>query len=282
MPKRLRADLHERLADWLETQAARRRTRSSATTSSRPCAYRREHRRRGRARPRRSPPRRRTGWPRAARAALARGDAAAGARLLERAESLLGGRRSRPRGAPVHARRRARRRRPARGRRSGARGGDRACGARRATRGSSHARSWTSSSCACTRGRAAGSSRRGTWPTSRWPHLDRHDDHVGRCRAWRLRAWIDWIECQSARADEAWGRAATHARRAGDERELFDILGWRASAAVFGPTPVGRRDPPLRADPRAGPEQPGRGRRHAAPARPAARDDGASSTRRDG
>ena len=25
---------------------------------------------------------------------------------------------------------------------------------------------------------------------------------------------------------------------AGDERELFEILGWRASAAVFGPTPV--------------------------------------------
>ena len=27
-------------------------------------------------------------------------------------------------------------------------------------------------------------------------------------------------------------------RRAGEERMLFDILGWRASAAVFGPTPV--------------------------------------------
>jgi tetratricopeptide (TPR) repeat protein len=32
--------------------------------------------------------------------------------------------------------------------------------------------------------------------------------------------------------------AAEHARRAGDDRELFEILGWQASAAVFGPTPV--------------------------------------------
>ena len=34
------------------------------------------------------------------------------------------------------------------------------------------------------------------------------------------------------------GTPPTLARRAGDERELFEILGWRASAAVFGPTPV--------------------------------------------
>ena len=34
----------------------------------------------------------------------------------------------------------------------------------------------------------------------------------------------------------AGGRA--RGQRAGDERELFDILCWRASAAVFGPTPV--------------------------------------------
>src|SRR5207244_8053244 len=29
-----------------------------------------------------------------------------------------------------------------------------------------------------------------------------------------------------------------HARRAGETRELFEILDWRASAAVVGPTPV--------------------------------------------
>ncbi len=68
--------------------------------------------------------------------------------------------------------------------------------------------------------------------------LDRHGDDLGRSRAWRLRAWIEWTESQAAAADEAWRNAAEHARRAGEERELFEILGWRASAAAFGPTPV--------------------------------------------
>jgi tetratricopeptide (TPR) repeat protein len=36
----------------------------------------------------------------------------------------------------------------------------------------------------------------------------------------------------------SWHRAAVHADRAGDERELAEILGWRTSAAAFGPTPV--------------------------------------------
>jgi DNA-binding SARP family transcriptional activator/tetratricopeptide (TPR) repeat protein len=68
--------------------------------------------------------------------------------------------------------------------------------------------------------------------------LGEHGDDLGLCRAWCLRAKIAWTEGLVAAADEAWRRAAEHARRAGDERELFEILGWRASAAVFGPTPV--------------------------------------------
>jgi len=31
-----------------------------------------------------------------------------------------------------------------------------------------------------------------------------------------------------------------HARRAGDERERLEICGWLASAASFGPMPVGK------------------------------------------
>ena len=58
------------------------------------------------------------------------------------------------------------------------------------------------------------------------------------CRAWRLRAWIEWTESRAANADAAWQRAAEHARRAGDDRELVEILGWRSSAAAFGPMPV--------------------------------------------
>jgi DNA-binding SARP family transcriptional activator/predicted ATPase len=68
--------------------------------------------------------------------------------------------------------------------------------------------------------------------------LAEHDDEIGQCRAWRLLAWVAWIKSQAARADAAWERAAALAARAGDERELFEILGWRAAAAVFGPTPV--------------------------------------------
>ncbi|MEV0391250.1 BTAD domain-containing putative transcriptional regulator [Nonomuraea sp. NPDC050643] len=65
----------------------------------------------------------------------------------------------------------------------------------------------------------------------------RGDDH-GRCRAWCLRASADWTEGRAAAADESWRRAEEHALRAADERELYDILGWRASAAAFGPMPV--------------------------------------------
>jgi DNA-binding SARP family transcriptional activator/tetratricopeptide (TPR) repeat protein len=68
--------------------------------------------------------------------------------------------------------------------------------------------------------------------------LARHHDERGQSRALSLRASIAWLDGQVARADEAWEQAAEHARRAGDERELFEILGWRASAGVIGPTPV--------------------------------------------
>jgi tetratricopeptide (TPR) repeat protein len=70
------------------------------------------------------------------------------------------------------------------------------------------------------------------------PTLEREGDDHGQCRAWSLRAQAAWITGRVARADAAWGKAAESARRAGDERELFGILGWRATAAVFGPTPV--------------------------------------------
>ncbi len=63
-------------------------------------------------------------------------------------------------------------------------------------------------------------------------------DDLGRCRAWRLQAWIAWTESRLADADAAWRQAAEHARAAGDERELREILGWCTSAAAFGPMPV--------------------------------------------
>jgi hypothetical protein len=70
------------------------------------------------------------------------------------------------------------------------------------------------------------------------PVLEREGDDHGQCRALSLRAQAAWIAGRVERADAAWSEAADCARRAGDERELFAILGWRATAAVFGPTPV--------------------------------------------
>ena len=68
--------------------------------------------------------------------------------------------------------------------------------------------------------------------------FERQGDELGQCRAWCLRAISGWLEGQVATADDAWRRGAEHARNAGDERELFQILAWRASAAPTGPTPV--------------------------------------------
>jgi class 3 adenylate cyclase/tetratricopeptide (TPR) repeat protein len=70
------------------------------------------------------------------------------------------------------------------------------------------------------------------------PVLERQGDDHGQCRAWSLRAQAAWNVGQVERADDAWDEAADCARRAADERELFAILGWRATAAVFGLTPV--------------------------------------------
>jgi tetratricopeptide (TPR) repeat protein len=68
--------------------------------------------------------------------------------------------------------------------------------------------------------------------------FEKREDGLGQCRAWRLKASIDWIAGQVATADAEWTRASEFARRAGEERELFEILVWQASAALLGPTPV--------------------------------------------
>ena len=70
------------------------------------------------------------------------------------------------------------------------------------------------------------------------PLLEQAGDHRGQCRALSLRAVAAWIGGRVSEADAAWRTAAEHARAADDERELFTILGWRATAAVLGPLPV--------------------------------------------
>jgi DNA-binding SARP family transcriptional activator len=70
------------------------------------------------------------------------------------------------------------------------------------------------------------------------PLLEREGDDYGLGRVWLLRGRLAWELGQVGSADEAWCEAAESARRAGRQRELFEVIGWRALAAVLGPTPV--------------------------------------------
>jgi class 3 adenylate cyclase/tetratricopeptide (TPR) repeat protein len=63
-------------------------------------------------------------------------------------------------------------------------------------------------------------------------------DDLGLGRLWRLRALVHWIEARSGAADAAWRRAADHAHRAGDERGWSSAISWQASSAFTGPAPV--------------------------------------------
>ena len=65
--------------------------------------------------------------------------------------------------------------------------------------------------------------------------FEEHGDDLGSSRAAFLRAWVDWNEGLVGAADEAWRLAETHARAAGQQRVLFEILCWRSSAACEVP-----------------------------------------------
>ena len=70
------------------------------------------------------------------------------------------------------------------------------------------------------------------------PVFEEAGDHLGLCRALRLRAYSHWLEAHAAAAARAWEEAAEHARLAGAERERIELLTWVASSLFFGPTPV--------------------------------------------
>ena len=63
-------------------------------------------------------------------------------------------------------------------------------------------------------------------------------DELGLCRLSYLQGQVHWLEGRAAAAEEAWERAASYARRTGDQRRLADILRWIPSAVLFGPTPA--------------------------------------------
>jgi DNA-binding SARP family transcriptional activator len=66
----------------------------------------------------------------------------------------------------------------------------------------------------------------------------RGPDEVGLCQTLQLEAAMHWNHARSAAAEDAWRRAAEYARQANDRRQLTEILGWLASAALWGPTPA--------------------------------------------
>jgi class 3 adenylate cyclase/tetratricopeptide (TPR) repeat protein len=63
-------------------------------------------------------------------------------------------------------------------------------------------------------------------------------DDAGLARAWRLVAAVHWTRCQIGRTEAALESALSHARRAGEEREALLTLSGLARAALAGPTPV--------------------------------------------
>ena len=64
-----------------------------------------------------------------------------------------------------------------------------------------------------------------------------HDD-LGICRTMQLEAALHWNHSRSGAAEYAWLRAADYARKVNDRRQLADIVSWLASAALWGPTPA--------------------------------------------
>ena len=68
--------------------------------------------------------------------------------------------------------------------------------------------------------------------------FDRNPGELGLCRTLQLQAALHWIHARSSAAEGAWQRAAEYARRVNDRRQLTEILGWLASAALWGPTPA--------------------------------------------
>ena len=68
--------------------------------------------------------------------------------------------------------------------------------------------------------------------------LERAGDDHGVARAGLLRGQLAWRSGRVAEADAAWREAAERASRAGAQREIFELVGWRALGAALGPTPV--------------------------------------------
>ena len=68
--------------------------------------------------------------------------------------------------------------------------------------------------------------------------FETNQDDLGIGNTLQLEAALHWNHSRSGAAESAWLRAADHARKVNDRRQLADILAWLASAALWGPTPA--------------------------------------------
>jgi class 3 adenylate cyclase/tetratricopeptide (TPR) repeat protein len=64
------------------------------------------------------------------------------------------------------------------------------------------------------------------------------DDEHGLARAWHLIGRVEWINGRAAAMEAALERGLSHARRSGNERDVASILRLLPLAALFGPRPV--------------------------------------------
>jgi class 3 adenylate cyclase/tetratricopeptide (TPR) repeat protein len=63
-------------------------------------------------------------------------------------------------------------------------------------------------------------------------------DERGLARAWSLLGLVGMLNSRLALAEEAWSQAVEHAQRAGNHREALEGLAWAAAAVWVGPTPA--------------------------------------------
>ncbi|HMC37883.1 MAG TPA: adenylate/guanylate cyclase domain-containing protein, partial [Actinomycetota bacterium] len=68
--------------------------------------------------------------------------------------------------------------------------------------------------------------------------FERHHDERGLARGWSLLGLVYLFACQFGTSEEAWGNAAGHAHEAGNQREELEYLSWIPLVVWGGPRPV--------------------------------------------
>jgi tetratricopeptide (TPR) repeat protein len=68
--------------------------------------------------------------------------------------------------------------------------------------------------------------------------FERQGNERGLAQGWSLLGIVHLLTCQFAKSEEAWEQAAAHAHAAGDQRQELEYLSWLPLALWGGPTPA--------------------------------------------